>query len=84
MRGRRHLVTVVVAVAVSAAAWGATSLFWDEADYRRPPDRAHVTPPEELSPTPTPTCPPDEAEAEEGEAHEGMCFVFYFTAPSEP
>jgi hypothetical protein len=73
MWGRKHLVTIVVAVGLAVAAWGATSLFWDDADYRRPPERAHLPPRAEPTPTPSPEC---EAAAD---PHPGLCFTFYFT-----
>jgi hypothetical protein len=76
MRGRKHLTAVGVAVALSAAVWGATHVVWDDADYRKPPERTHAPPLPEPAPSPTPRC--------DAEEQGGLCFVFYFTPTPEP
>jgi hypothetical protein len=70
MRGRHHVALVAGACVLAGGAWAATQMFWDEPDYRKPPVRTHVSP-EQLDPTPEPTCGADK--------HfdpRGLCFEF--------
>ena len=48
MSGRRHVAAIAGAVALSGAAWGLTQLAWDDAAYRRPPERVTHPAPDEV------------------------------------